>query len=117
MRFKVYYNRGIKMSPEKLASQVAHITLNLGYHLGDEEGYALGMGMEYYEAMEAATIFNPKDQTVIVLGLSHTKFESTLNSIRRQSQHTGLPHYHVQNDLGLTEVDFGTTTAFGFIEE
>lgn len=104
MRFKVFYDKTLKMSPEKLASQVGHVTLNLGYRSG------------YYEGYTNIQEFSPRDQTVIVLGLSHTKFESTLNALRQRSQHTGEPSYHVQTDLGLTEVEAGTTTAFGYIE-
>lgn len=96
MRFKIYYDKTLKMSPEKLASQVAHITLNLGSGLGGR-------------------IILPREQTIIVLGLNHSKFEGTLNSLRGRSCHTGIG-YHVQTDLGLTEVPAGTITAFGYIE-
>ena len=105
MRFKIYYDKTLKMSPEKLASQVAHITLNLGYRQGYYEGYA--NIKEFY----------PRDQVVVVLGLSHKKFNENLNAIRQQHRHTNLPDYHVQVDLGLTEVEEGAETAFGFIEE
>lgn len=37
MKYKEYYIKNLKMSPEKLASQVAHITLNLGSSLGGED--------------------------------------------------------------------------------
>ncbi len=36
MKFKIYYDKTVKMSPQKLAAQVAHITLNLGYAVGYE---------------------------------------------------------------------------------
>lgn len=91
-RYKVYYNKGLKMSPEKLASQVAHITLNLGSR------YAKGI--------------DPLEQVIIVLGLSNKKFNEMIVSCEE-----AYPQYHKQVDLGYTEVEKGTITAFGFIEE
>lgn len=105
-RYKIYYNKGLKMSPEKLASQVSHITLCLGYW----EGYTRG-SCSFLSDLESAP-FIPKDQTIIVLGLSNKKFNEMVVSCEKE-----YPHYHKQVDLGLTEVEEGTETAFGFIEE
>ena len=94
MRYKVYYDKTLKMSPEKLASQVGHITLNLGSQLGGR-------------------INNPLKQTIIVLGLNHSKFNKVLDQV---ADNTSVCEYHIQKDLGLTEVESGTITAFGYIE-
>lgn len=96
MRFKIYYDKTLKMSPEKLASQVAHITLNLGSGLGGR-------------------IINPREQTIIVLGLNHSKFNTVLEQLEIDNYCTPYK-YHIQRDLGFTEVAAGTITAFGYIE-
>ena len=98
MRYKVYYNKGLRMSPEKLAAQVAHVTLNLGFHLGNH----------------IADFLDPLEQTIIVLGLSATKFKRVLEELEEEALHREIV-YHVQKDLGYTEIEAGTKTAFGFI--
>lgn len=121
MRYTIYYDKTLKMTPEKLASQVAHVTLNLGYRLGEDAGQEFGsdltlagmMGEEfYYKVSEEVPVFKPEEQTIIVLGLSHTKFKEKLQSLEKSNS---KGRYHVQTDLGLTEVKAGTITAFVFI--
>ena len=109
MKFKIYYDKTLKLSEGKLAAQVAHITLNLGYREGHYEGYREG----HYEGYTHISEFSPRDQTIIVLGLSHTKFNEKLNALRQQHCQ---PDYHVQVDKGLTEIPEGTITTFGLIE-
>ena len=58
MRVKCYYNRNLKMSPEKLAAQVAHVCIHLTQHYGDD-------------------LIN----TVIVLKATPTKMDSIRESI------------------------------------
>ena len=101
MRYKIYYNKGLKMSPSKLASQIAHVTLNLGYDLG--------VG-EYGDCY-----FSSKDQVIVVLGLSATKFKQKVAELDQLGYSTGM-FIHIQDDLGITEVDAGTITACGYIE-
>ena len=104
MKYKVYYNKGLKMSEGKLAAQVAHITLNIGIEFGiDVEND--------YRAGGIYPSIAPLDQTIIVLGLSNKKFQEQLALVEKHE------YYHVQKDLGFTEVDEGAITAFGFIEE
>lgn len=101
MKFKIYYDKTVKMSKEKLAAQVGHVTLNLGYKVGFNEGYA------------NVEDFYPSEQTIIVLGLSHTKFVEICDKIVNDKRIIN----HVQIDAGRTEVEPGTITAVGFIEE
>lgn len=93
MKITVYYNKNLKMSEGKLASQVGHVCKQLGRN---EDSVA-------------------KEDVIVVLGLRQNKFTNKLNEV------TGvLPNQHhvywVQEDLGLTEVDKGTITCFGYIE-
>ena len=101
MKFKIYYDKTVKMSKEKLAAQVGHITLNLGY----TEGWLRGHD-GYFD-------WNWQDQTIIVLGLSHTKFVEMCDRIVNNKRVIS----HVQIDAGRTEVEPGTITAVGYIEE
>lgn len=86
MRIKCYYNKNLKMSPEKLAAQVGHVVLQI-------ETYG-------------------EENTIVVLKASATRF----NSLQEELIEEGKVLY-VQEDLGLTEVDAGTETVFGYVEE
>jgi len=89
MKFKIYYNKNLKMSEGKLAAQVAHVSKELG----------------------RMTESIPQEDVIVVLGLSATKFKETLDKLG------GHKYYWYQKDNGLTEVPEGTVTACGFVEE
>ena len=89
MKFKIYYNKNLKMSEGKLAAQVAHVSKQLG----------------------RMTESIPQEDVIVVLGLSATKFKETLD---RLIDHK---YYWYQKDNGLTEVPEGTITVCGFVEE
>lgn len=88
MKFKIYYNKNLKMSEGKLAAQVAHVSKELG----------------------RMTESIPREDVIIVLGLSATKFKETLDKL------VDHKYYWHQKDNGLTEVPEGTVTACGFVE-
>lgn len=89
MKFKIYYNKNLKMSEGKLAAQVAHVSKELG----------------------RITQSNPREDVIVVLGLSATKFKETLDKLG------DYKYSWFQEDNGLTEVPEGTITACGFVEE
>lgn len=91
MRIKCYYNKNLKMSPEKLAAQVGHVILKIADHYGIDYPYT--------------------DNTIVVLKASATKFNSLQEDLKEDEL------LFVQKDLGLTEVDAGTETVFGYVEE
>lgn len=97
MKIKVYYNKNLKMSPEKLASQVGHVCKKAGWI---QEAELLGAMDEY--------------DTIIVLGLRQNKFNEKLEEIKKKVNRN---YYFIQEDLGFTEVEKGTITAFGYIDE
>ncbi len=86
MRIKCYYNKNLKMSPEKLAAQVGHVVLQITTYGGEN--------------------------TIVVLKASATKFKSLQEELIEEGK-----VLYVQEDLGLTEVDAGTETVFGYVEE
>ena len=59
MKFKIYYNKNLKMSEGKLAAQVSHVSKELG----------------------KMTQSNPREDIIIVIGLSTTKFKETLDKL------------------------------------
>lgn len=89
MKITCYYNRNLKMSEGKLAAQVGHVCKELG-----RQKYS-----------------DPKEDIIIVLGLRQNKFSDKFFEMRTS------PFFYAQIDLGITEVDNGTVTAFGFITE
>lgn len=91
MRIKCYYNRNLKMSPEKLAAQIGHV--------------AIGVSNFYMNH------HNEQPNYIIVLGASPSK----MKSIRSELQEKGVLVY-TQVDLGLTEVPEGSETAIGYVE-
>lgn len=103
MKIVVYYNKNLKMSEGKLAAQVGHVCLNLGLI----QGFVEGANDDYSNDGD----FN----TIVVLGLRQNKFKEKLEEIKDYCE-DNYNLYHVQEDLGLTEVDEGTITAFGYIE-
>lgn len=92
MRIKCYYNKNLKMSPEKLAAQVGHVILKVADYYGIDHPYT--------------------ENTIVVLKASATKFKSLQEELIEEGY-----ALHVQEDLGLTEVDAGTETVFGYVEE
>lgn len=90
MKFKIYYNKNLKMSEGKLAAQVAHIS------------------KEFSRMTESI----PQEGVTIVLGLSATKFKEKVDELIYSDN---LVWFQV--DDGLTEVPEGTITVCGFVEE
>lgn len=90
MKFKIYYNKNLKMSEGKLAAQVAHVSKELG------------------RLIESV----PQEDVIVVLGLSATKFFIKVDELTYSNK---LVWFQVDN--GLTEVPEGTITACGFVEE
>lgn len=91
MKIKCYYRKNLKLSPEKLASQVGHVTKELG-------------------RLKQNT--NPEEDIIIVLGVSDNKF----NNIYYSLANTEDCIYYLQVDLGYTEVEKGTATVIGYIQ-
>jgi peptidyl-tRNA hydrolase len=91
LKIKVYYRKSLKLSEGKLAAQVGHICKELG-------------------RMITNTI--PKEDIIIVLGVSDTKFKELALQVEN-SEYT----WYQQVDNGATEVVAGTITAFGYVEE
>lgn len=92
MKIKCFYRKNLKLSPEKLAAQIGHITKELG--------------RQYYNVED-----DPLDDIIIVLGLSDKKFNEYIDLYTKEG------YYYIQVDAGYTEVEKGTTTAFGYIED
>lgn len=88
MKIICYYNKNLKMSEGKLASQVGHVCKELGRKI----------------------ISNAQEDIIVVLGLRFNKFKEELEKVKEQN------FYHIQKDLGLTEVQKSTITSFGYIE-
>lgn len=88
MKIICYYNKNLKMSEGKLASQIGHVCKELGRH-------------KYSK---------PEEDIIVVLGLRENKFYTAYSS------HINGPFTYAQKDLGYTEVEEGTITAFGYIE-
>lgn len=93
MKFKVYFRKNLKMSPQKLAAQVGHVVKELGR-------------IKPWSA--------PKDDVIVVLQASDKKFDEIRDYFSAEEQET--IHY-LQVDSGRTEVPAGTETCFGYIEE
>ena len=85
------------MSSGKIASQVGHVCKRLGWV---QEAEMLGADDKY--------------DVIVVLGLRQNKFNEKLKEIEQNVNHN---YYVVQKDLGFTEVEEQTITAFGYIEE
>lgn len=99
MKIVCYFNKNLKMSEGKLAAQVGHVCKELArkvqYTLLAEE--------------------DPKKDVIVVLGLRNNKFQEKLKELREGVDNYMKIHYE-QIDLGLTEVQEGTTTVVGYIE-
>lgn len=89
MRFKIYFRKNLKMSPQKLAAQVGHVAKELGRR--EPESF-------------------PQEDSIIVLQASDKKFEEMKLEFSTQT-------CYLQVDTGITEVPAGTETCFGYIEE
>lgn len=90
MKIKCYFNKNLKMSPQKLAAQVGHVCKELS---------------------RVHQISTPQEDVIVVLEASANKFNELLYLM------TYYDHYYVQVDNGLTEVPEGTMTVLGWIEE
>lgn len=95
MKIICYYNKNLKMSSGKLASQVGHVCKEIGK-------------TDYLSFCQS----KPNSDVIIVLGLRKSKFEQKLIEITENPDLTS----YVQVDLGHTEVKPGTKTVFGYIE-
>lgn len=89
MRIKCYYRKNLKMSPEKLAAQVSHVCIGL---------------IDYYG--------NDPHNTVVVLKASDKKFKELRESFDEKGYFV-----FTQIDDGRTEVETGTETVFGYVED
>lgn len=89
MRIKILYRKNLRMSENKLAAQCGHVAKELGRMLPS----------------------NVRQDTIIVLGVSDKKFKE----LALQHQVEGVLWYQ-QEDTGLTEVEAGTITCFGYVE-
>lgn len=89
MKIKCYYNRNIRLTEGKLSAQIGHVTKELGRMVKS----------------------NAKKDIIIVLKLSRKKFYDKLEEVNKKE------NFYAHVDMGLTEVDPGTITAFGYIEQ
>jgi hypothetical protein len=94
MKIICYYNKNLKMSEGKLAAQVGHVCKELGKVL-------------WYQFQDPPR----REDTIVVLGLRQNKFKEKFSEVQNES------FFYAQRDLGLTEVDANTITAFGYIEQ
>ncbi|MGR3218952.1 MAG: peptidyl-tRNA hydrolase [Candidatus Anammoxibacter sp.] len=85
-KIKVLYRKNLKMSTDKVASQVAHAVL----------------GLEHYVR---ARVMEPREDTIIVLGVSDKKFWEKCDTCNGS---------YVHKDKGYTEVPKGESTAIAF---
>lgn len=90
MKFKCYYDKTLKMSEGKIAAQVGHVMKMLGRQTNSVH----------------------ETDVIIVLGLSHKKFMETLQALQISDK-----LFFAQEDNGITEVEAGTITAFGFVND
>ena len=88
MRIKVYFNKNLKLSEGKLSAQVAHAVSGL---------------------LNTTNTSYDNQSRIVVLGLRQTQFNALFNKL-------DCPKYQ-QVDLGLTEIEQGTATAFAYFEE
>ena len=96
MKIVCYYNRNLKMSEGKLAAQIGHVCKQIG----------ITEGLSYCEFEE-----NDNEDVIVVLGLRETKFKEKLQECE------GKYLTYTQTDLGYTEVEKGTITCFGYVED
>lgn len=90
MKVKVIYPRNLKMSEQKVASQVAHAVRRVSLeNLSDSDVY---------------------NDTIIVLKVSQTKFQELITEQLNLNNNV-----YIQTDAGHTEVPPGTRTAAAWI--
>lgn len=89
MKIICYYNRNLKLTEGKLASQVGHVTKELGRKKSS----------------------NFEEDIIIVLKLSKTKFLEKIEDIKKSNK-----PFHIQTDMGLSEIPEGTITVIGYID-
>lgn len=87
MIVKCLYRRNLKMTPGKLAAQVAHAVIPL--------------------SLEFGTVCD----RIIVLEASNKKFDEQIELLRKEDA-----YYHVQVDAGFTELEKGTPTVVAWIK-
>ena len=95
MKIICYFNKNLKMSEGKLASQVGHVCKELGKIISFEYGPHV----------------DSRKDTIVVLGLRANKFKEKYEEVKSNS------FFKEQKDLGFTEVESGTMTTFGYIEQ
>ena len=93
MKIVCYYNKNLKMSQGKIASQIGHVCMQVALEMNSYRGGVL-----------------IEDKVVVVLGLRQNKFKEKLKEIEKSEN-----LYYIQKDLGITEVNKGIVTAFGYI--
>ena len=86
------------MSEGKLAAQVGHVCKELGKTILFEYG--------------VTNMPCSSEDIIVVLGLRKNKFNAELEEAKEREN-----WLVIQEDLGLTEVDKGTITVFGYMEE
>jgi len=96
MKIICYYNKNLKMSEGKLAAQVGHVCKSIGF--------TEGFNFDYPDDCKE------EDDIIVVLGLRENKFKEKLKEYEDKNS------THIQEDLGYTEVEKGTITCFGYIE-
>lgn len=96
MKIVVYYNKNLKMSTGKIAAQVGHVCKELG-----KKDY-----LSFFQKSDDS-------DTIVVLGLRKNKF---IEKLKQSHSEYKDKFFYMQIDKGLTEVEIGTLTAFGYIE-
>lgn len=84
-----YYNKNLRMSPGKLAAQVAHAVVRL-----------CGESLIFPEDLDKVIVLEARDR----------KFKKLLVDLPKQKE------YYIHHDLGITEVEEGTPTVIAFIK-
>jgi peptidyl-tRNA hydrolase len=90
MKIICYYNRTLKLTEGKLASQIGHVTKELGRKIPSDFG----------------------EDIIVVLKLTNAKFKEQLEIVKAT-----YIHHHIQVDKGMSEVPEGTITSFGYISD
>ena len=99
MKIICYYNRNLKMSEGKLAAQVGHVCKELSRKV----------------QLTLLAQEDPKKDVIVVLGLRNNKFQEKIKELK-EGEDNLFKVYYEQIDLGLTEVEEGTTTVIGYID-
>lgn len=95
MEIKCYYNKNLKMSDGKMASQIGHLCKKIGW-------------------FQEATLLGGEDDKIIVLGLRQNKFK---DKFRETGDAIDSSLFFFQVDSGFTEVEKDTLTCFGYVDK